>query len=123
MAHELIRIHAKRAAAKGYAYKESTALLQQVALSFPYEETPDQSIAISEILKDLASIQPMNRLLVGDVGFGKTEVAIRAAARVVSEKHQVALLCPTTILAMQHYRTFEKRFQSNCCFFSSINYA
>ncbi|MEC7987099.1 MAG: transcription-repair coupling factor [Myxococcota bacterium] len=111
MAHELIRIHAKRAAAKGYAYTGESSLLQQVTLSFPYEETPDQSIAISEILSDLSSIQPMNRLLIGDVGFGKTEVAIRAAARVVSEGHQVALLCPTTILALQHYRTFEQRFQ------------
>ena len=77
--------------------------------SFPYQETPDQQAAIDDVLKDLASERPMNRLIIGDVGFGKTEVSLRAAVRVIAEGHQVAVLCPTTILAMQHHRTFIER--------------
>ena len=110
MAHQLMRIHAKRAASTGHAYNIDLPQISQFADRFPYEETPDQENAIKEILQDLAREKQMDRLLIGDVGFGKTEVAMRAAMCVVASGHQVAFLCPTTILAMQHHRTFKQRF-------------
>lgn len=110
MAHQLMRIHAKRAASTGHAYNIEHPNLAQFSDRFPYEETPDQEHAIKEILSDLSRKKQMDRLLIGDVGFGKTEVSMRAAMCVVSSGHQVAFLCPTTILAMQHHRTFQQRF-------------
>jgi len=110
MAHKLIRIHAKRAAATGYKYDTEHPLINKFSATFPYEETHDQAVSITEILEDLSKATQMDRLLIGDVGFGKTEVAMRAAICVAAANHQVALLCPTTILAMQHYRTVKKRF-------------
>ena len=110
MAHQLMRIHAKRAASTGHAYNIELPQITQFADRFPYEETPDQENAIKEILHDLSRTKQMDRLLIGDVGFGKTEVAMRAAMCVASSGHQVAFLCPTTILAMQHHRTFKQRF-------------
>ena len=110
MAHQLMRIHAKRAASTGYAYNIDHPNLAEFSDRFPYEETPDQEHSIKEILNDLSREKQMDRLLIGDVGFGKTEVAMRAAMCVVSSGHQVAFLCPTTILAMQHHRTFQQRF-------------
>ena len=109
LAEELIKQMASRANQKGHSYQGVPQLLNDFCLSFPYRETPDQQQAIDDVLSDLASEAPMNRLIIGDVGFGKTEVAMRAAIRVVAEGHQVALLCPTTILAIQHHRTFVER--------------
>ena len=109
MAEELIKQMASRANQVGHTYTGVPQLLNDFSLSFPYQETPDQQQAIDDVLTDLADEKPMNRLIVGDVGFGKTEVAMRAAVRIVAEGHQVALLCPTTILAIQHHRTFVER--------------
>ena len=109
MAEELIKQMASRANQVGHTYTGVPQLLNDFSLSFPYQETPDQQQAIDDVLMDLADEKPMNRLIVGDVGFGKTEVAMRAAVRIVAEGHQVALLCPTTILAIQHHRTFVER--------------
>lgn len=109
MATELLALHAARATAQGHAYVGTPAMYHQVVETFPYVETPDQERSIAEVLADLASPEPMDRLIVGDVGFGKTEVAIRAAMRVVMEGHQVAVLCPTTVLAFQHAETFRSR--------------
>lgn len=109
LADQLIAQFAIRASQKGYQYQGYPKLLNDFSFAFPYQETPDQQSAIDDVLKDLTSERPMNRLIIGDVGFGKTEVALRAAIRVVAEGHQVALLCPTTILAMQHHRNFIER--------------
>ena len=109
LADQLIAQFALRASQKGYEYHGYPQLLNDFAFSFPYQETPDQQAAIDDVLKDLTAERPMNRLIIGDVGFGKTEVALRAAIRVVAEGHQVVVLCPTTILAMQHHRTFTER--------------
>ena len=109
LADKLISQSALRALKKGFRYEGYPNILNDVSLAFPYQETPDQQSAIDDVLQDLASERPTNRLIVGDVGFGKTEVALRAAVRVIAEGHQVALLCPTTILALQHHRTFIER--------------
>jgi len=109
MAHDLLRLHAMRAVVEGHAYEGRPELLQQFEESFPFVETPDQQQAIDDVLGDLATQEPMDRLIVGDVGFGKTEVAMRAAVRVMLEGRQVAVLCPTTILVFQHDRTFRDR--------------
>ena len=109
MAEELIKQMASRANHLGHAYAGVPQILNDFSLAFPYQETPDQQQSIDDVLTDLAGPKPMNRLIVGDVGFGKTEVAMRAAIRVVAEGHQVAVLCPTTILAIQHHRTFVER--------------
>jgi len=106
---ELLYLYARRKAIKGTAYTGDKDLEHKLADSFPYIETPDQEKAIREVLEDLNKNYPMERLVCGDVSFGKTEVAIRAAFRVVSEGRQVAVLCPTTILADQHFKTFKER--------------
>lgn len=110
LAGELLRTHARREVAAGRSYPGLPAMYQQFAETFEFEETPDQEAAIADVLADLAAERPMDRLLIGDVGFGKTEVAARAAMRVVAGGHQVALLCPTTVLAFQHARTLAERF-------------
>jgi transcription-repair coupling factor (superfamily II helicase) len=109
-AAELLNIYAQRAARPGAGLELSDDSYQRFALEFPFEETEDQLDAINEVLKDLASDKPMDRLVCGDVGFGKTEVALRAAFVAVHAGHQVAVLVPTTLLAQQHYRTFSDRF-------------
>ena len=109
MARELIRLQAMRNAQKGFAFSGLDPLYQEFASTFPYEETPDQAQAIETVLVDMASSKPMDRLVCGDVGFGKTEVALRAAFRAVMDGKQVAVLAPTTILAQQHFDTFSKR--------------
>lgn len=111
MAAELLALHANRAATPGRAYDGQPPLFQQFVETFPYIETPDQERAIQDVLGDLARPEAMDRLVVGDVGFGKTEVAMRAAMRVVLEGRQVAVLCPTTVLAFQHDETFRERFE------------
>ncbi len=110
MAKQLTALYAKRMATKGYAFSEDTDLQSGFESRFEYEETDDQLRCIDEIKRDMQRDVPMDRLLCGDVGFGKTEVALRAAFKCVSEGKQCALLVPTTILAMQHYNTVLRRF-------------
>ncbi|HET6905468.1 MAG TPA: transcription-repair coupling factor, partial [Rhodanobacteraceae bacterium] len=108
-AAELLAIHAQRASRPGVAFQIDRAMLGQFADGFPFEETPDQQAAIDAVLQDLASTQPMDRVVCGDVGFGKTEVALRAAFAAATAGKQVALLVPTTLLAQQHYDNFRDR--------------
>jgi len=110
-ARELAKLYKERREAKGERLVGDKALLEAFAARFPYKLTPDQSRAIREIFKDMESERPMDRLLCGDVGFGKTEVAMRAAMKAVSSGKQVALIAPTTVLVDQHYRTFKERFK------------
>ena len=110
IADELIALYAKRRAAKGFAFSPDTPWQREFEDAFPYEETPDQRRAIEEIKADMEKPEPMDRLLCGDVGFGKTEVAIRAAYKAVMDHKQVAVLVPTTVLAQQHFQTFSARF-------------
>lgn len=112
IAKELITLYAKRKSAPGYAYSIDGYLQAELETSFMFEDTPDQASATEDVKKDLESPHPMDRLVCGDVGFGKTEVAIRATFKVVTEGKQVAVLVPTTILAMQHFRTFKERLSS-----------
>ena len=105
IAQELIQLYAKRKKSQGFACGPDTVWQQEFEDAFPFEETPDQLRAIREIKKDMEKPQPMDRLLCGDVGFGKTEVAIRAAFKAVMAGKQVAVLVPTTVLAQQHYQT------------------
>lgn len=109
IAKELIELYAKRKSAPGYAYPPDGFLQAELESSFMYEDTPDQARATEDVKKDMQTPHPMDRLVCGDVGFGKTEVAIRAAFKAVTEGRQVAVLVPTTILAMQHFRTFRER--------------
>ncbi|TXE13102.1 transcription-repair coupling factor [Seonamhaeicola algicola] len=109
IAFNLIKLYAKRKTEKGYQYKPDSYMQHELEASFIYEDTPDQSTATADIKADMESERPMDRLICGDVGFGKTEVAIRAAFKAVDNGKQVAVLVPTTILAYQHARTFRKR--------------
>src|SRR5690606_35463387 len=109
IARELIRLYALRKSQPGFSFSPDSYLQIELEASFLYEDTPDQAKATEEIKKDMESERPMDRLLCGDVGFGKTEVAIRAAFKAVADSKQVAVLVPTTILAHQHYRTFKER--------------
>ena len=109
MAQELIRVNAARQLAKGHEFSPDTAWQQELEDSFPYIETPDQATAIEDVKSDMERSQPMDRLICGDVGYGKTEVALRAAFKTVSDGMQVGLLVPTTVLAQQHYATFTER--------------
>ena len=110
IAEDLVKLYAARAALKGYKYSKDTEWQRQFEDEFPYEETPDQLSSLEEIKHDMESDKPMDRLLCGDVGYGKTEVAIRAAFKAVMDGKQVAFLVPTTILAEQHYKNLVKRF-------------
>ncbi|WP_452232956.1 transcription-repair coupling factor [Lacinutrix sp. MEBiC02595] len=109
IAFNLIKVYAKRKLEKGYQYKPDSYLQHELEASFIYEDTPDQSTATADIKLDMESERPMDRLICGDVGFGKTEVAIRAAFKAVDNGKQVAVLVPTTVLAYQHSRTFAAR--------------
>lgn len=109
IAKELLNLYAKRARSKGFAFREDEKVQQEFERAFPYEETPGQRKAIADLKKDMESDHPMDRLVCGDVGFGKTEVAMRAAFKAVQAGKQVALIAPITILADQHYRTFKER--------------
>lgn len=110
MAKELIQLYAKRQTETGFAFEADTPWQKEFEEAFPYQETPDQLAAIEEIKADMERPRPMDRLLCGDVGFGKTEVAIRAAFKAVMSGKQVAVLVPTTVLAQQHFKTFQNRF-------------
>ena len=109
MAKELIQLYAKRKASKGHAFPPDGYLQNELEASFIYQDTPDQEKATIETKEDMMKEHPMDRLICGDVGFGKTEIAIRAAFKCVSDGKQVAILVPTTILALQHYKTFSER--------------
>jgi transcription-repair coupling factor (superfamily II helicase) len=109
VAQDLLDLYAKRETAKGHAFKSDTPWQQELEASFPYIETEDQLRAINEVKRDMEKIKPMDRLLCGDVGYGKTEVALRAAFKAVMDDKQVAVLVPTTILAQQHFETFKQR--------------
>ena len=118
IADELIDLYAKRESEKGFAFSKDDDLQRQFEDAFPYVETPDQLRSIKEIKHDMEQDKPMDRLLVGDVGFGKTEVALRAAFKAIEDNKQVAFLVPTTILAQQHYETIQDRFKN-----FPVNYA
>ena len=111
IAKELITLYAKRKTAPGFAFPKDTFLQAELESSFFYQDTPDQLSATADIKADMERLHPMDRLICGDVGFGKTEVAIRAAFKAVNANKQVAILVPTTILALQHYQTFSDRLQ------------
>ena len=111
LAFDLVDVYTRRASTQGYRYKEDTPWQHEMEESFPYQETPDQLAAIADIKADMQSPRPMDRLVCGDVGFGKTEVALRAAFKATQDNKQVMVLCPTTILAQQHYATFKDRFE------------
>ena len=109
ISRELIALYAKRKASTGFAFSEDGYLQQELEASFKWEDTPDQQTAIAAVKRDMESNQPMDRLVCGDVGFGKTEIAIRAAFKAACDGKQTAVLVPTTILALQHYRSFSER--------------
>jgi len=111
IAKELISLYAKRKAVPGFAYSREGFLQAELESSFLYEDTPDQAKATADVKKDMEQSHPMDRLVCGDVGFGKTEVAIRAAFKAATDGKQVAVLVPTTVLAMQHYKTFKDRLE------------
>jgi transcription-repair coupling factor (superfamily II helicase) len=109
IAAELIKLYAQRKVAKGFAFNNDTYLQDELEASFMYEDTPDQTKATIDVKADMEKPHPMDRLICGDVGFGKTEIAIRAAFKAVTDRKQVAILVPTTILAWQHFKTFSNR--------------
>ncbi len=109
IARELVELYAQRKVQQGHAFSARDAYYREFEAAFPYEETPDQAAAIEEVMADMEAGRPMDRLVCGDVGYGKTEVALRAAFKAVMEGKQVAVLVPTTVLCEQHYRTFSQR--------------
>lgn len=111
IAKELVQLYAIRENSNGYQFSPDTEWQKEFEEMFPFEETDDQLNAIAEVKKDMESTKIMDRLICGDVGFGKTEVAIRAAFKAVQDDKQVAYLVPTTVLAQQHYKTFKQRFK------------
>ena len=111
IARDLIKLYAKRRHEKGFAFSPDTFMQHELEASFLYEDTPDQIKATQEVKADMESPRPMDRLVCGDVGFGKTEVAVRAAFKAACDSKQVAVLVPTTVLAFQHYQTFRDRLQ------------
>ena len=121
IARDLIRLYAERRATNGFAFTPDSYLQTELEASFIYEDTPDQIKSTLDVKKDLEAGFPMDRLVCGDVGFGKTEIAIRAAFKVVTDSKQVAVLVPTTILALQHYKTFSERLRDFPCKVEYIN--
>ena len=115
IAKDLIQLYAKRKSLDGFAFSADTYMQQELESSFMYEDTPDQEKAVQAVKRDMEDSCPMDRLVCGDVGFGKTEVAIRAAFKAVADSKQVAVLVPTTILALQHYNTFRNRLKDFPC--------
>ena len=121
IAFDLIKLYAKRKITKGFAFSQDTYLQNELEASFIFQETEDQIKITEEIKKDMESSSPMDRLVCGDVGFGKTEIAIRAAFKAVADNKQVAILVPTTILALQHSKTFQKRLEKFPCTIKYLN--
>ncbi len=115
IAKDLIQLYAKRRASKGYAFSPDSYLQEELESSFMYEDTPDQELATIAVKQDMEDTCPMDRLICGDVGFGKTEIAIRAAFKAAADSKQVAVLVPTTILALQHFTTFTSRLKDLPC--------
>jgi transcription-repair coupling factor (superfamily II helicase) len=115
IARDLIALYAKRKDEQGFHYSPDSFLQQELEASFAYEDTPDQTKATADVKNDMESYRPMDRLICGDVGFGKTEIAVRAAFKAVTDNKQVAILVPTTVLALQHYKTFKKRLSDVPC--------
>ena len=115
IAKDLIKLYARRKADKGFAFSGDSYMQEELESSFMYEDTPDQESATAAVKRDMEEPHPMDRLICGDVGFGKTEIAIRAAFKAVSDNKQVAVLVPTTILALQHYNTFTERLKDFPC--------
>ena len=115
IARDLIKLYSQRKQEKGYQYSADSFLQHELEASFIYEDTPDQLKATQDVKADMESNRPMDRLVCGDVGFGKTEVAVRAAFKAVADNKQVAVLVPTTVLAFQHYQTFKKRLEGMPC--------
>ena len=111
LAFDLVDVYARRAATQGFRFSPDTPWQREMEEAFPYQETPDQLAAIADVKADMESARPMDRLICGDVGFGKTEVALRAAFKATQDGKQVMVLCPTTILAQQHYTSFKDRFE------------
>ncbi len=121
IAADLIKLYAKRKASQGFAHSPDSYLQTELEASFFYEDTPDQSKATADVKRDMESPAPMDRLVCGDVGFGKTEIAVRAAFKSVGDSKQAAVLVPTTILAYQHYQTFQERLKDFPCNVDYIN--
>jgi transcription-repair coupling factor (superfamily II helicase) len=121
VAFDLIKLYAKRKATEGFSFSPDSYLQHELEASFIYEDTPDQMTATTAIKKDMEALMPMDRLVCGDVGFGKTELAVRAAFKAVADNKQVAILVPTTILAFQHYKTFFGRLKDFPCNVDYIN--
>lgn len=121
IAFDLIKLYARRKSTRGYAFSPDTYLQNELEASFIYEDTPDQYKATVAVKKDMEAPYPMDRLVCGDVGFGKTEIAIRAAFKAVNDSKQVAILCPTTILSLQHYKNFSDRLKDMPCKVDYIN--
>ena len=111
----MILLYSKRKQETGFAYTPDSFMQHELEASFIYEDTPDQMKATAQVKADMESTRPMDRLICGDVGFGKTEVGIRAAFKAVSDNKQVAVLVPTTVLAFQHYQTFCERLKDFPC--------
>jgi transcription-repair coupling factor (superfamily II helicase) len=121
IAYDLIKLYAKRKASAGFAYSPDNYLQTELEASFIYEDTPDQLKSTNDVKKDMEHAYPMDRLICGDVGFGKTEIAIRAAFKAVCDSKQVAVLVPTTILSFQHYKNFKERLKDFPCKVDYIN--
>ncbi|MFL5765217.1 MAG: transcription-repair coupling factor [Bacteroidia bacterium] len=121
IAYDLIRLYAERKALKGFQFSPDNYLQNELEASFIYEDTPDQVKSTADVKKDMESEWPMDRLICGDVGFGKTEIAVRAAFKAVCDSKQVAILVPTTILALQHFKTFSERMKGLPCNVDYIN--
>ena len=121
IAFNLIHLYAKRKSVQGHAFAKDNYLQTELEASFIYEDTPDQLKSTADVKRDMEKPQPMDRLICGDVGFGKTEVAIRAAFKAVCDNKQVAVLVPTTILALQHYKTFSERLRGMPCNIDFLN--
>ena len=121
IAYDLIKLYAQRKQEKGFAFEPDTYLQNELEASFIFEDTPDQLKATIDVKADMESDSPMDRLICGDVGFGKTEIAVRAAFKAVADSKQVAILVPTTILSLQHYKTFSERLKNFPCTVDYIN--
>lgn len=121
IAIDLIQLYAQRKAKDGFAFSADTFMQNELEASFMYEDTPDQVKSLNEVKNDMESIHPMDRLICGDVGFGKTEIAVRAAFKAVADSKQVAVLVPTTVLALQHYTTFSERLRQMPCKVEYVN--
>ena len=121
VAYDLIQLYAKRKMQHGFSFQPDSYLQNELEASFIYEDTPDQLKATNDVKVDMESISPMDQLICGDVGFGKTEIAIRAAFKAVADNKQVAILAPTTVLVFQHFKTFSERLKDFPCHIDYLN--